>query len=379
MLRQPAAEDAEYQRGSPISLHYGSSYSRGRPVISAAAPDPVVDLLNSENWQGKLGQLAQAVVQQQVETHAEAKTDATLRGYSVDSLVEQSVLKVLESLSGGDAAEVIELINDVPHPLALRTIWDWKMLPYHAVYAARRGLQKSRSDPSHGVPRALTIDLDEWILQNERSLRDDQGARWTMGLVRWSTHCDIVFPDSKLTPSSRIITRSLVSGYTFLDDMRPDSIQVQPSVNAFKEAFYTITGGVLEGLDWSNVIVAGGIVLGGLSCVDLSQAERYKSSDIDIYIYGLGPREANAKIDEIFQVWKSNLPKDAEDQVLVVRNSRTITFFSKYPIKRVQIVLKLVSSPREVLLNFDLDVCSMAWDGSELWLLPRAARALESR
>lgn len=51
---------------------------------------------------------------------------------------------------------------------------------------------------------------------------------------------------------------------------------------------------------------------------------------------------------------------------------------AKYPIKRIQIVLKLVKNPKEVLLNFDLDPCSLGFDGSELWLLPRAARALES-
>lgn len=29
-------------------------------------------------------------------------------------------------------------------------------------------------------------------------------------------------------------------------------------------------------------------------------------------------------------------------------------------------------------MNFDLDPCSLGFDGRELWLLPRAARALQS-
>ena len=53
-------------------------------------------------------------------------------------------------------------------------------------------------------------------------------------------------------------------------------------------------------------------------------------------------------------------------------------FLANYPVKRIQIVLKLVESPKEVLLNFDLDPCSMGFDGKELWLLPRAARAIQS-
>ncbi|KAF9029392.1 hypothetical protein BDP27DRAFT_1349689 [Rhodocollybia butyracea] len=49
-----------------------------------------------------------------------------------------------------------------------------------------------------------------------------------------------------------------------------------------------------------------------------------------------------------------------------------------WPKRRVQIVLKLVKSPREVLLNFDLDVCATGWDGTEVWMLPRFVRALET-
>ena len=62
-----------------------------------------------------------------------------------------------------------------------------------------------------------------------------------------------------------------------------------------------------------------------------------------------------------------------------MRNSQTITLYSRYPLRRVQIVLKLVSSPREVLLNFDLDVVAAAFDGQQVWMLPRFVRALESK
>lgn len=51
---------------------------------------------------------------------------------------------------------------------------------------------------------------------------------------------------------------------------------------------------------------------------------------------------------------------------------------SRYPIRRLQVVLKLVHNPLQVLLNFDLDQCAMGFDGEELYMLPRAARAIES-
>lgn len=105
--------------------------------------------------------------------------------------------------------------------------------------------------------------------------------------------------------------------------------------------------------------------------------EQWVSSDIDIYVYGLDPRTATDKMRHIYDVYRRNIPVD--DPVLVVRNSKTITFYSKYPTRRLQIVLKLVKTPKDVLLNFDLDICAMGWDGSDLWMLPRAARALESK
>ncbi|KAG8850197.1 hypothetical protein FRB91_009285 [Serendipita sp. 411] len=38
----------------------------------------------------------------------------------------------------------------------------------------------------------------------------------------------------------------------------------------------------------------------------------------------------------------------------------------------------MCQSPAEVLLNFDLDICAMGYDGEQFYMLPRAARALET-
>jgi hypothetical protein len=142
-----------------------------------------------------------------------------------------------------------------------------------------------------------------------------------------------------------------------------------------------MSDGLLKNLNWSNVFVAGGIVLGTLFSVDSTDGQphrdpRWNSSDIDVYIYGLSPNEANEKVKHIFETFCANLPSGSE--TLVFRNCTTITFYARYPLRRIQIVLKLVESPKTVLLNFDLDICAMGWDGATLWMLPRAARALES-
>jgi hypothetical protein len=137
---------------------------------------------------------------------------------------------------------------------------------------------------------------------------------------------------------------------------------------------------LLKGLDWSNVFIAGGCALGTLLTPGIPEDHKpsdWLSSDLDLYIYGLGTEEANKKIEHIADIYKQNLPK--ESPFLVVRNSQSVTLYSSYPTKRVQIVLKLVGNPRDVLLNFDLDVCAVGFDGQEVWMLPRFIRALESK
>lgn len=177
-----------------------------------------------------------------------------------------------------------------------------------------------------------------------------------------------------------------VPGYSVLSTKRTLAVYLQPSLDAFKVRWDAMTGGLLKGLDWTNLFVAGGIVLGALLTPELpsehaefpqvNKADEWSSSDIDMYIYGLSPPEANAKIRHIAETYQKNIPQGAP--FLVVRNSQTITIYSEWPRRRLQIVLKLIGSPRDVLLNFDLDICACGWDGSELWMLPRCARALES-
>jgi hypothetical protein len=233
-------------------------------------------------------------------------------------------------------------------------------------------------------------DLDHWILCNEDWLRDrktaaqsdDKTHKWTTGLVLLG-HSHGVFPGSVVSDQYRKITRpKKMDGFTCLDAKRSPHIYIQPNSNLFKKKLDELTKGQLKGLDWSNVFVAGGIVLGSLLCVEGDEAihnpAMWKSSDIDIYTHGLNPIESNKRIEHIFQVFKQNLPDEIQDSIIVVKNSKTITFLPPYPYRRFQIILKLVKNPAEVLLNFDLDICAMGYDGKELWMLPRAARALES-
>src|SRR6266849_8440509 len=45
---------------------------------------------------------------------------------------------------------------------------------------------------------------------------------------------------------------------------------------------------------------------------------------------------------------------------------------AQYPYRSVQIVLRLYSSPAEILAGFDVDVACCAYDGDRVWANPRA-------
>ncbi|KAF8311748.1 hypothetical protein DL93DRAFT_1385226 [Clavulina sp. PMI_390] len=357
---------------------YKPTYYRGDNVLGSATPGPIRGLIDNENY-GTLAELGESIVNLQLSLHAESIKEAEARASSAQaSLVEQTSAKIMDSLTGGD--DDIAAILAIPPQLARKAIWDSESLPYSAFRMLRTILESRGSGEAIPGSNEFTgRDMDLWILANERALRDDRRHDWRRGLVDYDVHAEAIFKSSpQSTSSSRVIQREKLSGYTFLDQLRAPSISIQPSFTSFQAMFTKITNGLLAGLDWSNVFIAGGIVLSTLLCTSDAKIDDYTSSDIDVYIHGLGPAAANKKIQHIFDVWKSNLPPSAREKTLVVRNSRTITFFSEYPVKRVQVVLKLVTSPKEVLLNFDLDICAMGYDGSSLMMLPRAARALET-
>lgn len=50
-------------------------------------------------------------------------------------------------------------------------------------------------------------------------------------------------------------------------------------------------------------------------------------------------------------------------KIFAVRGLRAITFVSEFPYRKVQIVLRLYKTLAEVLHGFDVDACSVGFDG----------------
>ncbi|KAJ4485192.1 hypothetical protein J3R30DRAFT_3813487 [Lentinula aciculospora] len=319
-----------------------------------------------------------------------------------------------------DVAVIKKAIEDAGNAdeLPKKGIWSWSKLPYPIRCVGSSFMDASDDGGEQGLTKRkkvlendeLVDDVDEWVPRNEnffRTLSKPHAASapvlkpWSLGLVRISDlpktlqyYAEIISPNDSAYVHALKISRFPVDalpGYTILDHSRPSTVFIQPSSSAFKGHFDCMSGGLLAGLDWNNIFVAGGLVLGALLTPDLpptaavpalerlylNQSSEWISSDIDLYIYGLDVESANEKIKHIADVYQSNLASP-DAPFLVVRNSRAITLYSKWPKRRVQSVLKLVENPREVLLNFDLDICAVGWDGKEVWMLPRFVRALET-
>ncbi|KAJ7066903.1 ankyrin repeat protein [Mycena belliarum] len=143
-------------------------------------------------------------------------------------------------------------------------------------------------------------------------------------------------------------------------------------------------GSLSQLLDWNNVVAAGGSVLACLT--PLSDAAKvskrsmrkyyhsvaYPTSDVDLFLWGLTPDQAEVKISKIYEAVRDSVPWD----VTCVRTKHTVSIHSQYPYRSVQIVLRLYSSPAEILAGFDIDAPCCAYDGNRVYANPRAIVAM---
>lgn len=284
--------------------------------------------------------------------------------------------KILEELNQSDnlEADIGALLGKLNH-LTLRRLFRDPRATYRVFHTFHLLHLIIPPEKGSGHTPRPPIDIDEAILRNERYVRSRSDVENQDGkyLVRLKDFCVAVGanPDR---PRRRSFTRTRPpkGGLETLDECRLWAMSIPSNDEVFVQDFDRATGGILRGLDWSNVLVAGEKVLGiFLPTDDVS------GSDIDLYIYGLDAEQANQKVRHIHQVWSNNLPESNHEK-LVVKNSRTINLLPSYPNCRVQIILKLVSSPTQVLHNFNLDVCAVGFDGSRVLMLPRCARAIET-
>lgn len=314
--------------------------------------------------------LAEAIINFQLDKHFNASHESS----SPPSLASIVVKKILETLAiSEDPAAEIRTIAESLNSTTLRQLLSDPRVPYQLL---RTFLT---------LPQTLTVkdrrmaDVDDAVLRNEqyvRSRNSNRDGKYLVPLEDLSKILSKSPQDDRPLPFTR--KHPPKGGLELLDVRRKRELTIQSSSASFCKVFERITHGALRGIDWSNVLIAGGMALTTLLHTDPSKDNdrEVRDLDIDLYIYGLGPENANRKVEHIHDTWVRNLPATA--QRLVVKNAKTITLIPSYPHRRIQITLKLLPSFTDVLLNFDLDARAVGFDGSRVLMLPRCARAIET-
>ncbi|KIL95072.1 hypothetical protein FAVG1_02004 [Fusarium avenaceum] len=165
------------------------------------------------------------------------------------------------------------------------------------------------------------------------------------------------------------------------DKRRPhDSPATVAGLEEFQKNFNIFSESSMTDMDWSNVVAAGSSVVNCLLPVPKEfnttkrklreyYHEKYcPASDVDLFLYGLNHEQALEKIKQIEKAVKDAIL----NEVTVVRTKYAITIASQYPVRHIQIVLRVYKSVSEILTGFDIDAAGGAYTGDQVYVTPRA-------
>jgi len=165
------------------------------------------------------------------------------------------------------------------------------------------------------------------------------------------------------------------------DKRRPHgSPAVVGSLKEFQKNFNIFCESALVDMNWENVVAAGSSVVNCILPVpaEFNTTKRKlreyyhekfcPASDVDLFLYGLTHDQAIEKIKEIEQAVRDAILTE----VTVVRTKYAITIASQYPTRHIQIVLRVYKSVGEILTGFDIDAAGGAYDGTQVYVAPRA-------
>ncbi|KAN0038975.1 hypothetical protein ACTA71_001169 [Dictyostelium dimigraforme] len=177
-------------------------------------------------------------------------------------------------------------------------------------------------------------------------------------------HCEKVFKAKAMSPTN-------VNGVDCIMGFNAKSHKFSNDIE-FKQEWNAFSNDIFEGFNWDNVFIAGGSILGCSLEGGIQGNEGFKNSDIDIFLYGLSEDDANRKLDEI----ERHIKTKSGNLVQMARTKYAITFINARGFRNVQIVLRIYKSPAEVLMGFDIDCCSIGYNGTDVYGMPRAIKAV---
>ena len=161
---------------------------------------------------------------------------------------------------------------------------------------------------------------------------------------------------------------------------------VVASLDAFRTNFNRLYANVLNRLTpvlaEEPVFIAGGAVLRALTDSEDLRANGWwgESGDVDLFLCCADASEGCRVANRIFDA----MVVDGEHWF--VNRGRGVLNLQRFEVEdppvsvaqTIQVVLRLYSSPAEVLAGFDVDCCCAGYDGTSVWALPRCLRALSS-
>ncbi|KAE8228380.1 hypothetical protein CF326_g6690 [Tilletia indica] len=217
------------------------------------------------------------------------------------------------------------------------------------------------------------VDAD--LTQFNRDFR--RGQDWQTGLIGLSTQFEpFLNADQQRWYNIDRFARAELYGVKLFDSLRTEDINIR-CLAEFKVAFHTFSGGILAGMNWANVVVAGGAIL---ACLSESEfGPMLANSDVDLFIWGLDAEAANKKLDHIHAVIASNV-EDFNGSYTIERTAGAITFIPHggSHSRNIQVVLRTYCNPAAVLAGFDLDQVCLLFDNKQVWLSLRAIRAFKT-
>lgn len=299
------------------------------------------------------------------------------------SLACISGAKILDELSNSADIEAdLKAVADTLTETTLQQLLRDPRAPYHVLrafhalpqcYLAKVAIDNGRR----------AVDIDEAVLENDRYIRFRGGLTNADGkyLVGLKAFTGIKSPAIADPNKTLVITRECPpkGGLELLDKYRQRTLRIQQNDDAYTKNFEKTTQGALRGLQWDNLIVAGSTALKALLDMDRTvhaiDGEALQNH-IAIFLYGLNATQANLKLRQIETLWKSNLDPNA--RFCVLRTESSVEFRVNQPSKSVRVALTIFQSPTEILSQFYLDALAIGYDGRQVLMIPRCARAIET-
>ncbi len=212
------------------------------------------------------------------------------------------------------------------------------------------------------TPRLIDVLAESLALapENERRLAD--------------ANAPLLFEDARAAPTA-----------AFRRGIQPKTAQ------EFRARLDLFAGPLFDGLDLTNLCVAGGGVLRTLYLKHPNPqatedelralAARESMADIDVFVLCGDDAAAKAAMDRVYRhLWTRLKVKAAaagiSTHMLVARSKFAITFVCGYPQRNVQLVLRRYASVADVLYHFDVDCCQVAFHDGRVLATPAARRAL---